>query len=149
MFPLDDFLRCLQSLFCGSFFVPAHVLFWPTLWTSTSLSPKFFTKWMMWMASVTWFNTICSKPFPTGFPSETIGLQISKTLFPCNLVLSLNYESLQTFQFITHKFLYKEVGWLTTANLSTKLIPLPRVQEDLQYKGSSKCTPQKNTVHNS
>ena len=94
---------------CNRFFVApvfssAHILFWPTLWTSTSLSPKFFTKWMMWMASVTWFNTICSKPFPTGFPSETIGLQISKTLFPCNSVISLNYESLQ---YWTSSLVYK------------------------------------------
>ena len=97
MFPLDDFLRCLHSLFYGTCsFFPAHILFWPTLWTSTSLSPKFFTKWLMWMASVTWFNTIRSKPFPTGFPSETIGLHIAKTIFPCNSVISLNYESLQT-----------------------------------------------------
>ena len=47
------------------------------LWTSTSLSPKFFTKWVMWMAAVTWFITICSKIFQTGFQSKTIGLQIS------------------------------------------------------------------------
>ena len=49
--------------------------------------------WLQWPDSIH-FNAICSKPFPTGFPSETISLQISKTLFPCNLVISLNYESL-------------------------------------------------------
>ena len=55
----------------------------------TSLSPKFFSKWVMWIAAVTWFNTICSKPFQTAFQSET------KTLFLCNFLISLNYECLQ------------------------------------------------------
>ena len=56
----------------------AHTLFWPMLWTSTSLSPKLFTKWVMWTSAVTWFNTIRSKVFQTGFQSETIGLQYPK-----------------------------------------------------------------------
>ena len=85
-------VRCCMYLFwmiflgaCICFFMSpvfsAHTLFWPTLWTSTSLSPKVFTKWVMWMAAVTWFNTICSKPFQTGFQSETIGCKYPKPYF--------------------------------------------------------------------
>ena len=99
MFPLDDFFEVSAFAFLWLLFFLLRIFYFDLrcehlLVCHANSSQNAWCRWLQLPDSIH-FNTICSKPFPTGFPSETISLQISKTLFPCNSVISLNYESLQ------------------------------------------------------
>ena len=63
-------------VFCAYF-----ILTYSTLWKSTSLSPKFFTKWAMWMAAGTWFNTTCSKLWQLDFNPKQLVCNCPKPYF--------------------------------------------------------------------
>ena len=96
MFPLDDFFEVSAFAFLWILFFLLRIFYFDLrcehlLVCHPNSSQNAWCGWLQLPDSIH-FNTICSKPFPTG--SETISLQISKTLFPCNSVISLNYESL-------------------------------------------------------
>ena len=77
-------VRCRKFFFDDLFrflLFSAHTLIWPTLWTSTSLSPIFFTQWVMWMVSVTWFNTIAQNPFKLDFNPKLLVCKYPKPYF--------------------------------------------------------------------
>ena len=99
MFPLDDFFEVSAFAFLWLLFFLLRIFYSDLrcehlLVCHPNSSQNAWCGWLQLPDSIH-FNTLCSKPFPTGFPSETISLQLSKTLFPCNSVISLNYESLQ------------------------------------------------------
>ena len=109
VFVLDDFFRCLNSFLYGFLLFSAHTLFWPTTYAVKHLlvcHPNSSQNEFMWMAAATWFNTVCSKPFQTGFQIwNNWFCKYPKTFFPCNSLISLNYEKFHRTHYI-HIYIY-------------------------------------------
>ena len=72
---------CIRFFLAPVVFCAYFILTYSTLWKSTSLSPKFFTKWAMWMAAGTWFNTTCSKLWQLDFNPKQLVCNCPKPYF--------------------------------------------------------------------
>ena len=123
MFPLDDFFEVSAFAFLWLLFFLLRIFYSDLrcehlLVCHPNSSQNAWCGWLQLPDSIH-FNTLCSKPFPTGFPSETISLQLSKTLFPCNSVISLNYESLQYIYTYTYTYLHIYISTYLHIYIST------------------------------